>query len=147
MLPISYISPMYHQNQGHILVIWTWEKKEKNLDSPLPSFQKSQHFEWPSWTFSKILHIILGWLPLVWQRYEILNIKSITHSDKQTRETNETNIIRHKERRFLYVSKFSGLHICPQNHTFPTKLHLSSKYGRFFEQNGLFVDWSEEFWL
>ena len=58
-------SPIYHKNQGHISVIWIWEKSEKFR--PPPSVKVSLHLKcrlfwfwrWPFWTFSTIWDIFL----------------------------------------------------------------------------------------
>ena len=58
---LTNISPMYHKTQGHISVIWIWEKSEKFR--PPPSIKKvyisNVDFFWfwpwpppPFWTFS-----------------------------------------------------------------------------------------------
>ena len=61
-------SPIYHKNQGHISVIWIWEKSEKFR--PPPSVKVSLHLKcrlfwlwrWPHpplWTFSTIWDFFL----------------------------------------------------------------------------------------
>ena len=61
---LTNISPIYHKNQGHILVIWIWEKIEKirHLKCRLFWF-----WRWPPpplWTFSTIWVIFFLMAPV-----------------------------------------------------------------------------------
>ena len=67
---LTNISPIYHENQGHILVIWIWEKSEKFR--PPPSFKVSLHlkcrlFWFWRWPPPPLMDFVTIWDILFWE--------------------------------------------------------------------------------